>query len=278
MQSRDVEPSKVHAAAKLLNLLLQPSHVALLLLGAGLLLQLRPHHARLGWRMAAGGFALLFLFGFSPLGHAILLPLEERFPRGQLLPAGVDGIILLGGFEDARVSRARGKLTLNENAERLTETLTVARRLPAARIVFSGGAAGVAGRSDGAAAIGAYLAEAGIARERIVLEGRSRNTYENALFTRDLLRPGPGSRWLLVTSASHMPRATGVFRRAGFHVIPWPVDFRTRGIADLLTPSADATEGLRRVDSAAHEWAGLLVYRLLGLTDALWPGPSSEDH
>ena len=70
-----------------------------------------------------------------------------------------------------------------------------------------------------------------------------------------------------------MPRAMGAFRRAGFDVEPWPVDYRTRGSADLTRPFDKVSEGLRRVDVSAKEWVGLLAYWLAGRTDSLLPGP-----
>ena len=84
---------------------------------------------------------------------------------------------------------------------------------------------------------------------------------------------GPGKRWLLITSAYHMPRAMGAFRQAGFDVEPWPVDYRTRGTADLTRPFDKVSEGLRRVDVATREWVGLLAYWVTGRSDALFPGP-----
>ena len=148
--------------------------------------------------------------------------------------------------------------------------------LPHARIVFTGGVAALLpGAVGGAPAVGAYLEAAGIAPERIVLEEQSRNTYENALLTRELVNPQPGEPWLLVTSAWHMPRAVGAFRQARFDVVPWPVDYRTRGWQDLAQPFDAMTEGLRRTDMAVREWIGLTAYWLLGRSSALFPGPDA---
>lgn len=266
----------MHVLSRVLFFIVQPSHLAMLLLAAGLaLLLLRPAAARLGKGLATAGFALLLLLGFSPLGHALLLPLEERFPRGPIPAEPVSGVIMLGGFEDPSVSRARGALMLNESAERLTATVLLARQLPEAKVVFTGGAADLILPGESAApAVAAFLEAAGVAPERIVLESQSRNTFENALYLRDLLEPRPGSQWLLVTSAWHMPRAVGAFRQAGFSVIAWPTDYRTRGAGDLARPFDTMTEGLRRTDMAVREWIGLVAYRMLGRSDALFPAPS----
>ena len=67
----------------------------------------------------------------------------------------------------------------------------------------------------------------GLDARRILVETRSRNTYENAVYSKELAQPQPGQIWLLVTSANHMPRAVGCFRAVGFDVIPYPVDYDT---------------------------------------------------
>lgn len=214
--------------------------------------------------------------GFLPLGTALIVPLEQRFPapHGKLPEGPIAGIILLGGYEDGRITAARGTLTLNEAAERLTEAAVLAHRLPTLRLIVTGGA-GVILREDREATgeIAEFLTTVGVARDRIVLENRSTTTYENALFTRDIVKPQPGQRWLLVTSAAHMPRAVGAFRRQGFNVIAWPADFRTKDSGDVVRAFGSMPAGLRRLDDAAQEWVGLLAYFAAGRTDALFPKP-----
>lgn len=263
------------ALSKILGILAQPSSLAVLAVIAGLWLMGRGRAPRLARGLAWGGLFLILAGGFAPLGSFVILPLEQRF-AGVPAPergARVDGIILLGGFEDARVSAGRGGLGLNEAAERLTEGLRLALRHPEAKVVFTGGAGGVFAAPEASGPVGAFLAEAGIDPARLVLESRSRNTYENAVFTRDLVEPRPGERWYLVTSAYHMPRAMGLFRKAGFDVIAYPVDYRTRGQEDLTRPFERIPQGLMRLDVAVNEWLGLLAYRLLGRIDTLFPAP-----
>jgi len=112
-----------------------------------------------------------------------------------------------------------------------------------------------------------------VAPERIVLENDSRTTEENASLTMRLVAPKPGERWLLVTSAWHMPRSIGVFRKAGFDVEAYPVDWRTRGWIDASETFDTVSAGLARADIAMHEWVGLVSYRLAGRTGELLPGP-----
>ena len=107
-----------------------------------------------------------------------------------------------------------------------------------------------------------------------MMERRSRNTLENAEFSKALVAPKAGERWLLVTSAFHMPRSVGLFRKAGFAVEPYPVDWRVGGRGDLFAFSKIAADGLERTDLAVREWIGLIAYRATGKIDELLPGPS----
>jgi uncharacterized SAM-binding protein YcdF (DUF218 family) len=116
----------------------------------------------------------------------------------------------------------------------------------------------------------------GIAPARITLEGKSRNTVENAVFSKEVVKPEPRERWLLVTSAYHMPRAIGIFRKAGFAVEPYPVDWRTPGWEDTLRPFPTVGDGLQRTDTAVREWVGLAIYWLTGRSSALFPGPAAD--
>ena len=218
---------------------------------------------------------LLAAFGFSPLANVLLLSLTERFPEWQQ-GAGrePDGIIVLGGAIDSEASQARGMIEVGSAAERIFAMLDLARRYPRAKIVFTGGSGNLMMDSVSEAPfIKSILERNGVAADRIVLEGRSRTTAENARFTRDLAMPKVGERWLLVTSAFHMPRAISAFRQEGFEVEAYPVDFRTRGWQDALLPFDSLSAGLSRADAALHEWAGLLAYRLSGRSTDLLPAP-----
>src|SRR5262249_50874328 len=160
-------------------------------------------------------FVLVALFGLSPIGNALIIPLEDRFPAWDATRGAPDGIIVLGGTIDAWGPRNQRLLVVPE----------LLRRYPNARVLFSGGA--LIDDGDPEAKFAARLLDSfGIVPSRIILEDRSRNTLENAVFSKAIVQPKPGERWLLVTSAYHMPRAIGVFREAGFPVEPYPVDWR----------------------------------------------------
>jgi uncharacterized SAM-binding protein YcdF (DUF218 family) len=259
--------------AKVLWFLLQPSSLMVGAVAAGTILW------GTAWRGVArgltwGGLAALLIGGLSPLGDVLVQPLEARFERPDLERAPVAGIIVLGGGTDGRAGEPRELAGLNEAAERYTEAVALARRLPAARLVFTGGSGALVTSEPPEAETALRLFEAlGVARERITLESQSRDTHENARFTARLLAPRPGERWLLVTSAWHMPRAIGCFRKAGFAVEAWPVDYRAPRRLNTTQWNSSIPEGLRRIDFAVREYVGLVMYYLAGRTDALLPGP-----
>src|SRR5438876_8781900 len=126
--------------SKILGFFAIPSNlvVVLALLGAALV---RTRFARAGWRLMVGGLLVLAVSGLSPLGNALILPLEQRFPPWDAARGAPAGIVVLGGSITPDVSAARNTVTLNEAAERMTAVAELARRYPAARIVFSGGSA-----------------------------------------------------------------------------------------------------------------------------------------
>ncbi len=258
--------------SKIVLFFADPGVWLLILLGLGAVL--------LWTRWQRGGRAILsttilFVIAIStlPVGEAMLATLEDRFPTVRTIAAPVDGIIVLGGAVHQRLTGARGQPALNQHAERMTEFVALARRFPAARLAFTGGSASVFHQDLKETEVARLFFESmGLRPDRVVYEGRSRNTYENAVFTRALLRPRPGERWLLVTSAAHMPRAIGAFRKAGWDPVAYPVDYVTRGLAEI-GPFFNFRAGLNNFSDALHEWLGLIAYRLLGRSNTLFPAP-----
>ncbi|WP_342361975.1 YdcF family protein [Terrarubrum flagellatum] len=265
--------------SKLVWLVLTPTNFFILLILCGALLAFT-RFMRLGRRMIWAGVALLIVGGFSPLSTMMMTPMEERFPMWREAAGNEPyGIIVIGGAIDGEVSGLRpGTLELTEAGDRITALIELARRYPQAKLVFSGGVGDLVGDVFGAHGVEADLVKAkigayGVDPARLVVENQSRTTWENAVMTRDVVRPEPGQRWLLVTSAWHMPRAVGCFRQAGFSVDAYPVDFRTAGWATFVRPFSEAARGLRRLDLIAKEWVGLVAYWMSGRSSALFPGP-----
>jgi uncharacterized SAM-binding protein YcdF (DUF218 family) len=259
--------------SKVLGFFVLPSNLLMVLALVGILL-MRTRFVRFGQGLVIGAVMLLTVIGIAPVGNALMLPLEERFPKWDATRGSPHGIVVLGGAISPDVSAARNDIALNEAAERMTAIAKLAREHPSARIVFTGGSGRLFGGATEADYVTGLFESFGIPRDRIALENRARNTVENATLTKALVKPKPSERWLLVTSAHHMPRSVGIFRKAGFPVEAHPVDYRTRGSADLTGPFWSLAGGLARADAAMHEWAGLLVYWLTGRTSELFPGPN----
>jgi uncharacterized SAM-binding protein YcdF (DUF218 family) len=260
-------------ASKILWAVAAPGNLlALAVVVSALLSLFRNRRARAAGRLLLLPAAAAFLAAaFLPVGQWALHPLEERFP-GRAPPEDVDGIIVLGGMVDQVVAASRGVPALTSSAERLMEAADLARRYPGAKLVVSGGSGLLAEQEIKEAPVMVEaLRRLGIASDRIVTEDRSRNTYENALFSRDLVRPAEGETWLLVTSAFHMPRSVGIFRRLGWPVVPWPVDYRTLARPHLR--DVNVVGNLVDLHIATREWIGLLAYFRMGRTDTLFPGP-----
>lgn len=256
--------------AKILWFIVQPLNLAILVGLAGALAAARGR-SRAGGTAVFLALAFLALCSWTNVGAMMLQPLEQRYV-GTELPSRVSGIILLGGAFEGVVNRARGGHELNAAGDRVVEVAALARRYPDARIVVSGGRGSlVTDEATDAESAPGLLQALGVDAARIVTEGRSRDTYENAIFSRDLLNPAPDQTWLLVTSAFHMPRSVGLFEKAGFRVAPWPVDFRTTGKEDFAVWRDNSVDSLQTATIAIREWIGLAAYRLSGRTDKFLP-------
>ena len=163
---------------------------------------------------------------------ALLLPLENRFPQWDETRGAPTGIVVLGDVIRMTVSFMRNEISIDSSASRLIAAVELQCRYPMARIVFAAGNANVVfnGRSESELVV-RFLENLGVPSDDIAVDPAARNTIENAVNAKKIAAPKPGERWLLVTSAAHMPRATGLFRAAGFAVEAYPVDFFDRWLA-----------------------------------------------
>ncbi|MCL4710718.1 MAG: YdcF family protein [Pseudorhodoplanes sp.] len=258
--------------SKLLVYFTRPSNILFALALIGIVL-LFTRYVKFGRRLLAGSVIVMTIAGLLPLGSLMMVPLENRFPAWDPARGAPHGIIVLGGAIEPEISAARHVVALGGSAERMTEIAALARRYPDAWIVFSGGNASIFGGPREADFVTPLWENFGVARGRILLERDSRTTAENAWMTKALVQPRPGERWLLVTSSYHMPRAVGAFRRAGFEVEPYPVDWISTGEPHLPGMPRSIAGGLNAIDTASHEWVGLLAYWLAGRTSELFPDP-----
>ena len=262
--------------SKVVWIVAAPANLALIILMLGLLL-LWVNWIRAGrFLTSIGGVALVFL-AVIPLGPWLAWPLENRFPQFEAGAAAVDGIIVLGGSTNPRMTELRGQISVNGAVERLIVFAKLARTYPNAKLVFTGGSGSL---SPGA------LSEADVAEEiliimggdmgRIRFEREARNTFESGRNAKALAIPSPSENWLLVTSAMHMPRAMGVFRKAGWPVTAYPVDFATGRAPPRLGLRFNLAGNGRSTQIAIREWVGLAAYKAFGRTDSFFPAPEDR--
>ena len=258
--------------SKTLWIFVQPLNLFLIIVLSGSLLYFFSR-SKLGLRLVFFGIAGLVIVAVFPIGSFLSRPLENRFPIPNL-DQQVDGIIVLGGSEQTSITHDRKQLSLNGAAERLILFVDLANRFPNGALAYSGGSGSLKPNA---------LLEADIASDifsimnldlnRVIFEKRARNTYENAVFTKKLVQPQTEENWILITSALAMPRAVGSFRKAGWKVIPYPVDYRSLTESRKLTTSFGLAKGGYNLNHAVHEWVGLGAYYLLNRTDSLFPAP-----
>jgi uncharacterized SAM-binding protein YcdF (DUF218 family) len=251
-------------AAKLLDLAIQPLNWVALFLALGLIgLRRRPRAASAVLWAALG---LLIVQGWQPLPDALIRQFEARHPApgSQTDLSHFAGLVVLGGaLEPAYVWTSHDQPALNDGAERMTAGLPLLQRYPGFQLLFTGGEGELLahGLSEAERAR-IFYQSMGVPPQRLIFEAASRTTYENAVLSAALPGVDKTRPWLLVTSAFHMPRAMGVFQKAGWNVIAYPVDYRTGDETPWSRYSLVGGAGAWHL--ALHELAGLLSYRLMG--------------
>lgn len=258
--------------SKIFWALVQPLSATLLLVLLGVVLAAMGKR-RLGISAGVLGVLVLGLTGFTTLGALMIAPLEDRFERPAQMPEAVAAIVMLGGASSGSVSAARGLTELTVAGDRFVETLRLAQLYPQAKVVITGGVGSIESEGETEAATAErFFTGLGIAPERLVLEDQARNTAENADFTAALLGELDGPA-VMVTSAFHMPRSMGLFRKAGLEMLPWPTDYRSTGEESVGFDIRNPVDNLTTATTAMKEWIGLLVYHWSGKIDELLPGP-----
>ena len=237
----------------------------LLILSAGLLWT---KHNKKGRALASFTILVVAMVSILPISSWTLRLLEDRFAVPEKLPNRVDGVIVLAGAEDIPVTVARDQPSLHGGGERLTTFVWLAHVYPDSVLLFSGGSGSLPNQENKASIVARKVfSQIGLDPERVRFESDSKNTLENALKSYELIKPTPDQRWILVTSAFHMPRSVGLFRKVGWNVIPYPVDFNTTKSIRL---KFDLRE-IGRFSQGIREWVGLFIYWAMGRTSELFP-------
>lgn len=228
------------------------------------------------WLVTAAAVVTLAV-ALLPIGQWALKPIEDRFSPLISLPPRVDGVIVLGGVVDESVIGRRGvpRSLAAAGSPRLDAFLELARRYPMAKHVFTGGSIDlIDDRDTEADVVRRIFARIGLDTTHIIFEDKSRNTWENAIYSYEMIKPEPDELWILITSARHMPRAIGTFRKAGWkNLLAFPVDYWTSENGPSFSPTFSLGANLDVLGEAIREYIGLAVYWYMGRTSETFPGP-----
>ncbi len=244
--------------------LTHPIYIALLLVGLGLGMRRLSLWPRARLVLLWGALVQLWLCSTGAFASVLLYPLETQYKRPAQYPEPA-AIVMLAGIVDNQ--RRGSDYDLTDGADRFVETFRLAHQYPKARVVFTGGSGSLMGSAHREAETLARLAvDMGLDASRLLIDSQSRNTRENAIQVEKLLRDAQiAGPVMLVTSASHMPRSVGCFRKVGIDPIAWPVDYY-RTYSRVIEEWLPSGWSLFRTSIALHEYWGLLAYRMQGYT------------
>lgn len=256
--------------SKIFWMLAQPLNALCFLALAGF--SIRFWRKELGNRIILVSMALILFFGIIPVGPVALTWLERQYEVPQKLPNHVSGIIVLGGMFESHLAKATGQISANDNIERMTCFVQLAKQYPDARKVFTGGSGDINYPDEREADVAMeYLNTADIDEATVIYEMDSRNTFENAEFSKELVNPVEGQNWILITSAFHMPRSVGIFEKQGWKVIPYPCDYKTDGRYDFFWTAPNVTGNFAALNIVVKELIGSIVYYVTGKSAFILP-------
>ncbi|NOQ93318.1 MAG: YdcF family protein [Methylophaga sp.] len=247
--------------------LLSPTNLFVLLMALATLQLMRNKISAAKKILLPTAFVSLVLLAY-PVSDYLMHPLETRFSKPTELPEKVDGIIMLGGGEELKLSVGWNTIEIGNGGDRFIATAFLAKQYPNVPVIFSGGNGSL--RFDTSVTGGdiarELLTTVGIDNSRLIIESKSRNTHENFMLLKDKL-PDPAGQYLLVTSAFHMPRSVGIANKQHINVIAYPVDYRSNQ-PSFRQWGFNLFEHLEVLEPAWREWIGLTVY--------YWTGKTSE--
>lgn len=256
--------------SKLIWLLFSPDSLLLILIILSLTL-LYLGETRLAKKILTTTSLLLILIALFPIGEWLLYPLESRFQTNPTLPEKIDGVIVLSGAEKPELAHIWNQVELGSSAERVLSFIKLAHQYPKSKLIFTGGTGSLINQEYKAADVAKILfQEQEFDIERIIFERKSRNTYENIINSKNIVKPNKNEKWILITTGWHMPRSVGISCKADWSVIPFPVDHQTKK-GDLFRIDFNLSKNLETLKMGIKEWLGLFAYYLSGKTTSLFP-------
>ena len=250
--------------AKVANYLLEPLYILSFFLIILIFLLLFTNFKKLTIFSAKFLLILFLFFGYTPLSNFLLNKLEDFIKPSKYPAQQLTGVIILGGSFDLELeSKERNEVLLNSAAERLTKALEIYKKNPRLLILFSGASNKVKpiGWSESDMAKKFFL-EQGVRVDNLIFENKSRNTFENISYSKDIIKNNKGT-WGLITSASHMPRSYFGFKKQGLILEPISADYRT-GTSSIFWINFDIKKGFENWNIILHEVVGVSYYKITG--------------
>jgi uncharacterized SAM-binding protein YcdF (DUF218 family) len=250
--------------ARVANYLLEPLYILSFFLVILIFLLLFTNFKKLTIFSAKFLLILFLFFGYIPLSNFLLNKIEDFIKPSKYPVQQLTGVIILGGSFDLELeSKERNEVLLNSAAERLTKALEIYKKNPRLLILFSGASNKIKpiGWSESDMAKKFFL-EQGVRVDNLIFENKSRNTFENIIYSKDIIKTNKGT-WGLITSASHMPRSYFGFKRQGLILEPISVDYRT-GTSSIFWINFDIQKGLKNWNIILHEVIGISYYKITG--------------
>ena len=250
--------------AKVINYLLEPLYILSFFLIVLIFLLLFTNLKKLTIFFAKFLLILFLFFGYTPFSNFLLNKIEDFIKPSKYPVQQLTGVIISGGSFDLELeSKERNEVLLNSGAERLTKALEIYKKNPRLLILFSGASNKIKpiGWSESDMAKKFFL-EQGVRLENLIFENKSRNTFENIIYSKDIIKNNKGT-WGLITSASHMPRSYFGFKKQGLILEPISVDYRT-GTSSIFWINFDIKKGLENWNIILHEVVGIFYYKITG--------------
>jgi uncharacterized SAM-binding protein YcdF (DUF218 family) len=250
--------------AKVINYLLEPLYILSFFLVVLIFLLLFTNFKKLTIFFAKFLLIVFLFFGYTPFSNFLLNKIEDFIKPSKYPVQQLTGVIILGGSFDLELeSKERNEVLLNSSAERLTKALEIYKKNPRLLILFSGASNKIKpiGWSESDMAKKFFL-EQGVRVDNLIFENKSRNTFENISYSKDIIKNNKGT-WGLITSASHMPRSYFGFKKQGLILEPISADYRT-GTSSIFWINFDIKKGLENWNIILHEVVGIFYYKITG--------------